>query len=400
MTSPPSGLPRRAFTTGLGGVGLAALAPFGSIRADAATPPSAWAQRAWASYQALQKYLYLPESRLYRENHPTLEGENPYSYVWPLREATAATQDVDRLKLPGGHLRDDVPRRFRALARYWDAERGAYDSYPPPPLGTRGDPFFDDNTIIGLEFLRRFRLARDREMLRLAERVFAYVTTAWDTGTTGPCPGGMHWVDASWNPYQGATNVTSLASELAAHLHEETGKKHYLDWATRTYDWVRKCMRRGDGLYANGLRFDGVTEETLWTYNSGSMIGAATLHHRATGSTSSLKSAVEDAEGAMSYWSADDRLYGQPAIFNAILFANLLLLQSEAKSQDYRDIMTRYAERVWRENRDADTGLFRFQGGGGGAPDPNLRPQTLHQSAATQIFALLAWTTRDYEHAT
>ena len=151
-----------------------------------------------------------------------------------------------------------MPRRFRALSRYWDAERGAYDSYPPAPLGTRGDPFFDDNTVIGLEFVRRYRLSGDRAMLRQAERVFAYVTSAWDNGTTGPCPGGMHWVDASWNPYQGATNVTSLASELAAHLYEETGR-HAL---SRLGDpdlhvgprsacaGVTACMRTGSGWTA------------------------------------------------------------------------------------------------------------------------------------------------------
>ena len=155
------------------------------------------------SYQALQRHLYLPDSGLYRENHPALAGDNPYSYVWPLREATAATQDVDRLRLSGGRLHEDVPRRFRALSRYWDAERGAYDSYPPAPLGTRGDPFFDDNTVIGLELVRRYRLSGDRAMLRQAERVFAYVTSAWDNGTTGPCPGGMHWVDAVLEPLPG-----------------------------------------------------------------------------------------------------------------------------------------------------------------------------------------------------
>lgn len=313
--------------------------------------------------------------------------------------ATAATQDVDRLPTTDDRYDDDVVRRFQALELYLDAERGAYDSYPPPPLGTRGDPFYDDNAVIGLEFVRRYRLAGDDDMLSRAARVFDFVVQAWDTRTTGPCPGGMHWVDADWNPYQGATNVTSLASELAAHLYEGTGETRYLDWAIRTYEWVRECMRRGDGLYANGLRLDGVVEETLWTYNSGSMIGAATLLYRATGDEAYLRMAVQDAGGAMAYWSAEDRLYNQPAVFNAILFANLLLLQSVAPDEDHREIMARYAERIWQANRDPDTGLFRFQASGGGPPDANLRPATLHQAAATQVFALLAWRPRDYADA-
>ncbi|ONI74005.1 hypothetical protein BWI15_11520 [Kribbella sp. ALI-6-A] len=394
-----SALSRRAFTAGLGGLGLAALLPTGVQSAVAAPGKSKWADRALVSYTALQRYLYLPDTGLYKENHPTLTGENPYSYVWPLREATAATIDVNQLPPAGKRYDEDVKRRFEALELYWDAPRGAYDSYPPEPLGTRGDPFYDDNAVIGLEFVRRYRLSGDREMLRLAARVFDFVVKAWDTDPNRPVPGGMHWVDASWNPYRGAANVTSLASELAAHLYEATGDQRYLDWARRTYNWVREALSRGPGLYANGIRLDDTVEETLWTYNSGSMIGAAALLYRSTKDKAHLSRATQDAEAAMAYWTASDRLYNQPAIFNAILFANLLLLESIKPTQSYRDVMTSYAERIWQSNRDESTGLFRFQNSGGGAPDPSLRPQTLHQSAAIQTFALLAWQPSDYKYA-
>jgi hypothetical protein len=399
MRSDRTALSRRAFTIGLGGLGLSALLPRTTGLAAAGTGQSQWRSRARASYAALQRYLYLPDSGLYKENHPTLPGENPFSYVWPLREATAATIDLNQLPPAGATYDDDVNRRFQALELYWDSERGAYDSYPPEPLGTRGDPFYDDNAVIGLEFVRRYRLSGDRQMLTLAGRVFDFVAEAWDTDPNRPIPGGMHWVDASWNPYRGAANVTSLASELAAHLYEETGEQRYLDWALRTYNWVRAALSRGPGLYANGIRLDETVEETLWTYNSGSMIGAAALLYRSTKQEAHLVRAAQDAEGAMAHWTQSDRLYNQPAIFNAILFANLLLLESVKPSLTYRDVITEYADRIWRSNRDQDTGLFRFQGSGGGAPDPALRPQTLHQSAAIQLFALLAWRLSDYKHA-
>ncbi|NEE04207.1 glycoside hydrolase family 76 protein [Phytoactinopolyspora halotolerans] len=396
-----SRLSRRTFGTALGGIGIAALVPFTNQRAGAATGNGLWRRRALASYDALQRYLYLPDSGLYRENYPVHSEENPYSYVWPLREATAATLDVDRLPATGTRFAEDVVRRFQALEHYWDAQKGAYDSYLPPPLGTGGDAFYDDNAVIGLEFIRRYRMSGQQDMLSLAARVFDFLPQAWDTDPTRECPGGMHWVHADWNPYQGGTNVTSLASELAAHLYEETGESRYLDWARRTYTWVRDCMRRGDGLYANGIRLDGTIEETLWTYNSGSMVGAATLLYRATGDESYLRMAVQDADGAIEYWAESDRLYSQPAIFNAILFANLLLLESVLadRARGIRDIMTRYAEQIWKLNRDDETGLFHFQASGGGPPDPDLRPHTLHQSGAIQTFALLAWRRDDYDDA-
>jgi hypothetical protein len=48
-----------------------------------------------------------------------------------------------------------------------------------------------------------------------------------------------------------------------------------------------------------------------------------------------------------------------------------------------------YATRLWQDNRDPATGLFRFQASNGGAPDPAQPVGTLNQSAAVQLFALL-----------
>lgn len=54
---------------------------------------------------------------------------------------------------------------------------------------------------------------------------------------------------------------------------------------------------------------------------------------------------------------------------------------------------------MWTANRDSATGLFHFQGSGGGAPDPVSVPaQTLEQSAMVQILGALAWRPRDYWH--
>ena len=404
MEARTGAMSRRAFTATLSAAGLTAFVPIGSAAASTTSESAAgpWARRARASYEALQKNLYLPDSGLYQENYPTRAGENPYSYVWPLREAAAATQDMNQLAPVGKRYDDDVRSRFNGLERYFDDPRGAYDSYPPEPLGTRGDPFYDDNGVIGLEYMRRYRLVGDQRALRRAARAFRFVTQAWDEESTGKCAGGMHWVDAAWNPYQGATNVTSIAAELAAHLYEETGNRDYLRWAERCYNWVHGCLRSGTGLYANGIRLDKTVEDTLWTYNSGFMIGAATLLHRSTHQRSWLRRAEQDTIGALDYWTYGDRLYSQPVVFNAIFFANLLLFCSERpqRTREVLRVFHRYAERLWDENRDEDTGLFRFQASGGGAPDPDQRPQALHQSGATQIFALLPWRRSDYPDAT
>ncbi|WP_170289604.1 glycoside hydrolase family 76 protein [Nesterenkonia halophila] len=338
----------------------------------------------------MQRHMYLPEVGLHLEEQG--DAGDPYAFVWSAREATAATADI------GASLSDG----FAALEKYWDDRRGAYASYPMPPFGEGGDAYFDDNAVIGLEQVRRFRMTGEPEALAAAVRIFEFLPRAWDTDESLEHPGGMHWVDAEWNPHRGATNVTSLTSELAAHLYELTGEQQYLDWARRTWSWVYRALRRGPGLYANSIDVDETVNETLWSYNSGAMVGAAVLLHRVTGEESYLEVAAEDVRGALDHWGRMQNLYPQPVIFNAILFANLLLC-STAKPEvlsEVHDVMERYARRVWERNRDDSTGLFSFQSGGGGAPDPSATPQTLHQAGAVQVFSLLTWHPKDFRHVT
>jgi rhamnogalacturonyl hydrolase YesR len=208
----------------------------------------------------------------------------------------------------------------------------------------------------------------------------------------------MFWVDATWTSIR-AANVTGLGTELAAHLYEITHQKSYLDWANKLYDWNRTCLRSPEGLYQNDISLDGTVNPTLWIYNSGAMIGAGALLYRATGDRDYLVKAKADATAALDYWTTDNRYFDQPAVFDAIFFKNLLLLDSVAHDPRYRPVVEAYAQHTWDSNRDPALGLFRFPPSGGGPYDPSYRPETLEQSAVIQTFALLAWDTGDYRFA-
>jgi hypothetical protein len=360
--------------------GPAAAAPAGADRA-------LWADRAEASYQALQHNLYQGDAghRLYAESVPAATGGNPYSYLWEFREATQATLEVRRLPGDGHRYAADVADRFAALGRYAspDPAHPGYQSYLPAPLGGGGDLFYDDNAVVGLSFLDAYRAGGGAGTLAGAKAAFRTDLRAWDTDQTKTCPGGMHWVEASWNTIR-AANVTGLFAQLSANLYAATRDLTYLDWAVRAYDWNRSCLMSSPGLYRNDIADDGTYDPTLWSYNSGAMIGAATVLYKATGDRQWLADAVADARGAMAYWTADDRLYDQPAIFNAFLFRDLLQLDPA-----YRSTLDGYAARLWDANRDPATGLFRFQPSNGGAPDPAQPVDTLNQAAVVQLFALL-----------
>lgn len=363
--------------------------------ASAATPSGdVWQQRASATYDAMQDHLYTGAAGhgLYRENTDTTTG-NPYSFLWEYREATQAAIDLQGMADVGPAYRPAAAARSAGFEHYFadpTGKRPGYESYLPAPLGTGGDVYYDDNAVVGLSSVSQYRATGTRADLARARAAFRIAVRGWNTDATLACPGGSDWIDRPDNTTRGA-NVTGLTAQLAAHLYEETHDTSYLTWSTRLFDWNDRCLRQSAGLYENSLADDGTVDRTLWTYNSGAMIGTATILYRATGDAAWLRKASAAARASLRYWKADDRLQQQPAIFNAFYFKDLLLLDSVQHDPAYRAAAERWANTTWRDNRDATTGLFHFQPSGGGDPDPDRPAATLDQAAVIQVFAALAW---------
>lgn len=391
---------RRATVTAACAVLLWSAVPAHAGPAHPARPhhvsPTVWADRATNAYNALQTHLYegADQHGLYLERTPRQATDREHSYLWPMREAAAATVDMQQLPRTGPVHRPDAAERFDTIELYFaPGDRPGYQSYLPAPLGTGGDVYYDDNAVVALSQLDQYEHTGDRTLLTRAEQVVTVVSRAWDADPAKACPGGMDWFDSPGNTVR-ATNVTSLSAQLAARLYEHTHNRGYLKKAEQWYGWVYSCMRQAPGLYANDRGDDGSTNPTLWTYNSGSMIGAATALYRGTGDAAYLNKAVEDARGSLAYWTQGSRLHDQPAIFNAFYFKDLLALDAVRPDSAYLKAMSAYADSTYAGNRDATTGLFHFQPSGGGDYDPRIPAETLEQSAMVQIFATLARTTR------
>jgi uncharacterized protein YyaL (SSP411 family) len=355
-----------------------------------------WADRATGAYRALQDHLYEGSDHhgLYLEHTPRQAGDQEHSFLWPFREAAQAAVDMQELPGTGPAYRQDAAERFDTAELYFaGGDRPGYASYLPAPLGTGGDTYYDDNAVVALTELDQYEATGEARYLERAERILPVVSRAWDDDTAKACPGGMDWYDSPNNTIR-ATNVTALSAQLAARLYTHTHDRAHLDKAERWYGWVYSCMRKAPGLYVNDRGDDGTTNETLWTYNSGAMIGTATALYRGTGDTGYLKKAVADARGSLAYWTEGSRLHDQPAVFNSFYFKDLLDLDAVRPDPAYLKAMSTYADSTYKSNRDPATGLFRFQPSNGGDYDPAAPAATLNQSAMVQIFATLADATR------
>ena len=366
----------------------------------------------------MQKHLYLDGARLYRETMPAAPGGNPFAYLWPFEEAAKATLCMRGLPSVGRQYADDLEDVVDHQA-YWQPQRvgglvrkPSYASYPPLPLGQGGDTYFDDNTWVALDLVQAHRmraagLMRGRASgLDRARALFDLVSAAWCRDRRR-YPGGVYWVDASWNRDRGAAVTAGLAA-LALHLYELTTpetlraskqersqvRTGYLDTALAAYRWLRDTLwvREGAeaGLYHDKVLGDGNIDRGQWIYNSGVAVAAGVMLHRVTGEGAYLDQARATADAALAWYGA--RGYaGQPSIFVAIFFRNLLSLAAVTRASVYRTAMLDYADRAWDDPavHDPSTDLFRFEG-------PSSACSLLDQAAMVQLYALGAWPEEQY----
>jgi predicted alpha-1,6-mannanase (GH76 family) len=310
--------------------------------------------------------------------------------LWPFEEVAHATLAMYGMPGHANAYVSAVSDRQIARETYWDGrtEPRGYRSYPET-----GDRYFDDNCWVGSDLLQE-HLTTDHgatgAALQRAEAVFRYIQTGWTTSL--PKPGGVRWVDASFNGDRALDSTGGLA-KLAVQLYDATGRRNqsYLDWAIQAYNWSKQYLLGSSGLYSNSVRADGTVDSTLWIYNQGIMIGAGVVLQRVTGRTAYLDDATRLADASLAafgtdpYFSTGHGAYTGRAIFNAIFFRNLLLLYAVTRDEIYRHAMQAYADAVWSDPavHNATTNLFRLSG--------ESRYSLLDQAAMVQVFALLSW---------
>jgi predicted alpha-1,6-mannanase (GH76 family) len=273
----------------------------------------------------------------------------------------------------------DAARRISDLGRYRRKD-GAFAA----AFGASGPVYYDDNEWIGLEMMRWYQLRNAERALAGAERIFGIVVRAWDSDPTHACSGGVFWTNAPGNDDRN-TVTTASGALLGLELYAVTHDSSELAWSKQMLSWLMQCMLAPDGLLWDHLTLDGTRDESHWSYNQGTAIGANVLLYRLTGDEAALTRAESLADRSLEYFDRTPTS-NDPPFFLAIFFRNLLDLANVDGNADYRAAAQSYADSVWDQVRDPKTGLFRFGG---------KRPvRLLEQAAMVQIYALLATSDR------
>ncbi|MGH2866052.1 MAG: glycoside hydrolase family 76 protein [Solirubrobacteraceae bacterium] len=360
---------------------------------------SGYHARALRAYQAMER-RFADRHGVYRQRG-RWHWPGATEHLWPATRAFVATLDLAGAGPVAGFDADRaIARGLATLARYWEPP-----AYSSDPIGARlgGDRYYDDNAWVGLALiqLERMRPGTGPGLERAAE-LFAFAAAGWDTRPDVPSPGGVFWVQqgrgVGARNHDRNTVSNAPNAQLGLHLAQLTGAPPDAvtqTGAARMIAWVEASLNAGEsgtgaGLFWDKIRADGSIDEMLWSYNQGGMVGAnVLLHRRGLGAGGEyLERARTIATKALHHY--EGRYLDHPPAFNAIFFRNLLQLHAATDDSALRaQIITAavgYADRLWSERRDSRD-LFPFRGD---------TTTLLDQSAAVQLFALLAWDLGDY----
>jgi hypothetical protein len=337
-----------------------------SISGPADGDPNAY--RAAVAFWAMKHEFLDTRSGVYREATNTTQP----AHAWPYSQALSATIEMTTVPHRGRLYLEEARRRLHGLRLYLRHD-GAYRA-----AEGSADVYYDDNEWIALELMHWWNLHHERWALARSARVFEIVRRAWDPDATHPCPGGIFWTNAAGNDDRN-TVTTATGALLAMRLYEATHNRYYVRWARRMLDWVEACMGGPDGLLWDHVGKGGVLDQTHWSYNQGTAIGANVLLYRLTNDGGALARARQLADASLAYF---DRTPGgrEPPYFLAIFFRNLLDLAAVDHNPAYRAAAQAYADAAWARSRLAGTDVFRFDSGG---------PSLLEQAAMVQIYAAL-----------
>jgi uncharacterized protein (TIGR03437 family) len=255
--------------------------------------------------------------------------------------------------------------------------------------------WWDDNGVIALMLMQAFeQRPNGQPYLNLASELWPFLLSGQAIG------GGQHWYEgdpaARW-----AISATGSDDQMALLLHLATGPANrtspYLAFAQLNSQWVNANMRAPDGFvwdsyYPNPVdnpcapQVDSTMHvcEWKWTYNQGWVIGTDVLLYQITGNSQYLADAAQTANTALAYFTPE-RIWTQPAPFNAFFFRSLLALDSYVHEPRYLGTLEAYLDRVWTEARDRSTGFFNL--GGIGLYNTNGGYGSLDQAVFAQMFA-------------
>ena len=241
--------------------------------------------------------------------------------------------------------------------------------------------YIDDMEWIGLAAFRAYKATGNEAFLDACKEVWngddrfpasdvggrAGIKNAWTEGAENAY-GGVFWnASPNWR-HSKNTCSNAPAAILAAWLYGELNDAEDREWALKIYQWQKEFLfNSATGAVADALdTYDmSVAWSSTYTYNQGSLLGAALEMYKLTGEQPYLNDACKAADYTMNYLSnTTDQLLrnegsGDGALFKGIFvryFTQLIMLDQldERIRTRYIRFLKNNGETLWREGLNAN----------------------------------------------
>jgi hypothetical protein len=308
-------------------------------------------------------YSATGETGLFTENYPSrhndtltyMQGdgvkEKAVSFLWPFSGMFSATNVL--LKIPAVHKKylSYLDTLAIGMEKYKDTSRSpaGYQAYPVK--FEKADRYYDDNGLVGIDYMEAYFNTQNPVYLHRAETVFKFILSGWNNDLGG----GVTWLEGHNDQKPACSNGTAML--VALKIYGGNKNPYYLDWGKKFYSWLYQHLRDSTGVYCNDEKLNGSVNRTFYTYNSGFMLEAAVLLYKFTNDKQYLQQAQQLAKDAYAHFSSvphDDNLSIQIDLpwFVTVLFRGYEALYQEDGNYQYIASIEKDLNYAWQHARD------------------------------------------------
>jgi rhamnogalacturonyl hydrolase YesR len=317
-----------------------------------------WSKYRVPEYGLFSEYFphdYKPEMFYFQDS---VMSAQEVAFLWPMSGVFSATNVL--IELDSDYYSPYLDSMVLAVEQYYDDQRQppGYQAYPTA-LNV-SDRYYDDNGLVGIDYVDAYEVTGHLNYLRKAEEVMAFIESGW----TEDYGGGVSWLEGVRDQKPACSN--GKATVLALKLYEATSEQKYLDYGLASYNWMMEHLKDDSlNIIWNSLlttnEKDGLVQKHAYTYNTGVMIQSAVRLYKISGSDQFLADAQGLAEGSYQYY-VKETVEGIPYIddlpwFVLVLFRGYQELFEIDNNPKYIKAIMTGAEYAYENARDSD-GLF------------------------------------------
>jgi hypothetical protein len=321
-------------------------------------------QRAELMYANVWKHYRVPaHPGLFNENFPSngadtltyMEGggvkEKAVSFLWPFSGMFSATNVLLQIPVLKSQYLPYLDTCVIGMEKYRDTTRSptGYQAYPA--AFEKSDRYYDDNGLVGIDYMESYFNTKNPVYLKRAEDVFKFILSGWNNDLGGA----VTWLEGHKDQKPACSNGT--ATLVALKLYEGNKNKFYLNWGRNFYEWMYHNLLDSTGVISNDKKLDGKVNRTFYTYNSGFMLEAAVLLYKFTGDKQYLQQAQKLAKDSYKHFSTvphDNRLslYIDLPWFVTVLFRGYEALYKVDGNYQYIAAIEKDLNYAWQHSQD------------------------------------------------